>query len=189
MLGSMPSLKTTKTNKKSEGIVPRSTDDTATKKDIDKLLAPLTEDWKRDLFRHWLAEPSVSIANICDAYNIDKTDVSVALKIDKVFNSLYNKVRKICDKIELMNLESVSEQNALQPKNMVERLFRLKSLDRDRYADRGKSSANIDISISFGNGVTPYNKKNNDIIDAEISTASTPPKPHTEELSNIIKDV
>ena len=184
----MPSLKTNKTNKKSEGIVPRTTTDSATKKDIDSLLAPLTEKWKRDLFRYWLAEPSVSIANICDSYNIDKTDVSVALKIDKVFNSLYNKVRKICDKIELMNLESVSEQNALQPKNMVERLFRLKSLDRDRYADRGKSSANIDISISFGNGVTPYNKRNSNIIDAEVSTSPKTQSP-TEGLSSIIKDV
>ena len=186
----MQKSKSIKSKKKTAEIIPPSTNETATKKDIDKLLAPLSEEWKKDLFRYWLAEPSISIAGICDTYNIDKTDVSVALKIDKVFNSLYNKVRKICDKIELMNLESVSEKNALEPKNMVERLFRLKSLDRDRYADRGKNAgANIDINISFGDGVTTYNKKNSNFIDAEVSTASSNSKPHNEGLSNIIKGV
>ena len=88
-----------------------------------------------------------------------------------------------------MNLESVSEKNALEPKNMVERLFRLKSLDRDRYADRGKNAgANIDINISFGDGVTTYNKKNFNAVDAEIAPA-TDSKPHDTGLSNIIKGV
>ena len=185
----MECKKSIKSNKKTAGIIPRTTTESATKKDIDSLLAPLSEPWKRNLFKHWLAQPSVSIGAICDEFGYNKTDVSVALKIDKVFNILYNKVRKICDKIELMNLESVSEQNALQPKNMVERLFRLKSLDRDRYADRGKNAgANIDINISFGNGVTTYNKKNSDIIDAEVSTASKTQSP-SEGMTSIIKDV
>ena len=186
----MQKSKSIKSKKKTAEIIPPSTSETATKKDIDKLLAPLSEDWKRNLFQHWLTQPSISIGAVCDEFGYNKTDVSVALKADKVFNSLYNKVRKICDKIELMNLESVSEKNALEPKNMVERLFRLKSLDRDRYADRGKNAgANIDINISFGDGVTTYNKKNSNFIDAEVSTASSNSKPHTEGLSNIIKGV
>jgi len=185
----MQKSKSIKSNKKPAGIVPPSTDETATKKDIDKLLSPLSEDWKRNLFQHWLAQPSVSIGAICDEFGYNKTDVSVALKADKIFNSLYNKVRKICDKIELMNLESVSEKNALEPKNMVERLFRLKSLDRDRYADRGKNAgANIDINISFGDGVTTYNKKNFNAVDAEI-TPATNSKTHDDGLSTIIKGV
>ena len=72
---------------------------------------------------------------------------------------------------------------------MVERLFRLKSLDRDRYADRGKNAgANIDINISFGDGVTTYNKKNFNAVDAEI-TPATNSKTHDDGLSTIIKGV
>ena len=56
-----------------------------------------------------------------------------------------------------MKLEEVSESNALAPKNMVERIFRLKSLDRDRYADRGKNiGANVQVNIAFGDGVVGY---------------------------------
>ena len=59
-----------------------------------------------------------------------------------------------------MKLEEVSESNALAPKNMVERLFRLKSLDRDRYADRGKNvGANVQVNIAFGDGVSGYTRR------------------------------
>ena len=185
----MTRKKSVKSNKKTSQSIQRTTSITATKKDIDSLLAPL-DGWKRNLFNDWLAQPSVSIGAICDKFGYDKTDVSVALKVDKVFNSLYNKVRKICDKIELMNLENVSEQNALEPKNMVERLFRLKSLDRDRYADRGKNAgANIDINISFGDGVTTYNRKKINSVDAEVVNDAPQTHKPTEEMTSIIKNI
>ena len=57
-----------------------------------------------------------------------------------------------------MKLEKVSEENAMDKKAMVERLFRLKSLDRDRYADRGANiGANVQVNIAFGDGVSAYN--------------------------------
>ena len=174
----MDTSKSSKNKNKSAKIVPTTTDELSTKKNISILLAPLKKGWKRDLFRNWLANPSISIGAICERFDYSKTDVSVALKIDKKFNTLYNKVRKICDKIELMNLERVSEINAMEPKNMIERLFRLKSLDRDRYADRSKSGANIDININFGDGVTTYSKYKENSIDAKVSTeekSKTPP--------------
>jgi len=173
----MTSKKTVKSSIKSEQNLPTRTNKTIAKKEIDKMLSPLTESWKVDLFQSWLSQPTVSIGAICDNFGYDKTAVSVALKVDKTFNQIYNKVRKICDKIELMNLESVSEQNAMEPKNMVERLFRLKSLDRDRYADKKHANgANIDININFGNGVSTY-KNNKSVKDAEIVTPTAKPMP------------
>lgn len=125
------------------------------KKEIDALVDNL-DTWKQDFLVDWLASGSVSTASL----KFNSIDVAVALRVDKKFNKSYNQIRKILDRVELMNLEEVSELNALAPKNMVERLFRLKSLDRDRYADRGKNiGANIQVNIAFGDGVQGYNRQ------------------------------
>ena len=109
------------------------------KKDFSIITADL-DPWKQDFLTDWLASGSVSTASL----NFNAVAVAVALKVDKKFNKSYNQIRKILDRVELINLEEVSESNALAPKNMVERIFRLKSLDRDRYADRGKNiGANV----------------------------------------------
>ena len=124
----------------------------STKKDFSLITANL-EPWKQDFLTDWLASGNVSTAPL----NFNAVDVAVALRVDKKFNTSYNKVRKILDRVELMKLEEVSELNALAPKNMVERLFRLKSLDRDRYADRGTNvGANVQVNIAFGDGVSGY---------------------------------
>ena len=126
--------------------------DSLTKKDTSIITADL-DPWKQDFLTDWLASGSVSTASL----NFSAIDVAVALKVDKKFNKSYNQIRKILDRVELMKLEEVSELNALAPKNMVERLFRLKSLDRDRYADRGKNiGANVQVNIAFGDGVSGY---------------------------------
>ena len=123
------------------------------KKEINTLVANL-DSWKQDFLISWLSSGSVSTANL----DFNAVDVAVALKVDKKFNTVYNKVRKILDKVELMKLEKVSEENAMDKKAMVERLFRLKSLDRDRYADRGANiGANVQVNIAFGDGVSAYN--------------------------------
>ena len=126
-----------------------------TKKDFNIITADL-DPWKQDFLTDWLASGSVSTASL----NFNAVDVAVALKVEKKFNKSYNQIRKILDRVELMKLEEVSESNALAPKNMVERLFRLKSLDRDRYADRGKNvGANVQVNIAFGDGVSGYTRR------------------------------
>ena len=124
------------------------------KKDILSLVEGL-DSWKQDFLMKWLCSGSVSTVSL----GFDDIDVAVALKVDKKFNTIHGKIRKILDKVELMKLERVSEENALNSKSMVERLFRLKSLDRDRYADRGANiGANVQVNIAFGDGVQPYHR-------------------------------
>ena len=145
---------------------------TLAKKDFSLITANL-EPWKQDFLTDWLASGNVSTASL----NFDAVDVAVALRVDKKFNTSYNKVRKILDRVELMKLEEVSEINALAPKNMVESLFRLKSLDRDRYADRGKNvGANVQVNIAFGDGVSGYSstrpveEKKSNLVDKSMKS-------------------
>lgn len=113
-------------------------------------------DWQKDLLIDYINGNSASIGVTADTKGIDKVKIAVALKTDKTFKKCYNLARKIVDEVELMSLEHVSTDNALLPKSTVERIFRLKSLNRERYADRGRINPNVDINITFGNGVNAY---------------------------------
>ena len=110
------------------------------------------------LIETFITEGNVSISKACDIVGISKSDVAVALRIDKNFKSAYALARKITDEVELMELERVSTRNAMLKHNVTERIFRMKSLNIDRYADKRSNGANVDININFGSGVSSYAK-------------------------------
>ena len=123
---------------------------------------------QRGVIENYLKSGNVSIDNGDNAVNI-----AVWMKTDPNFNKAVGFVREILDKVELMTLEAVSAVTAKNPKSTVERLFRLKSLDRNRYADRGRVNSNgIDITINFGSGITPY--ANGAVDIGNVSTVTTP---------------
>ena len=131
--------------------------------------------WKNKLLESYITERDVTLVSSANKLGISKSNVATALITDKDFNKAYKLARKIRDKVELMNLEKISSTNALEPKNMVERIFRLKSLNRERYADSSKKfDANVDININFGDGVSPYRTevKTKPPIEAEFSEAT-----------------
>ena len=133
------------------------------------------EGWKYDILDSYIQSDNINIGYIADKLAINKTDVAVALRTDKVFKKAYSECRKVLDMVELMKLESISTANAETPSAVTERIFRLKSLSRDRYADRGRiAPSNIDIKIEFGSGVPDlYNS----------STVSTESKEKTKKTA------
>lgn len=144
------------------------------KKDFESLTQ-----WQVSLLENYVSDANISIGESANNVGINVKDVAISLQIDKPFRFAYNLCRKIKDKVELMNLEQISHSNALEPKSTVERIFRLKSLNRERYADRGRiQQANVDININFGSGVTTYGSRvdTTGAIDGEIS-----PKPKSQK--------
>ena len=168
-LASLPSLmvdfgvsiakKTTKSPKstalesKSVNLLPTQT----SQKGLDALTRSLEPKYQ-ELIETFITVGNVSISKACDIVGISQSDVAMALRVDKEFKSAYALARKISDEVELMELERVSTKNAMLEKNTVERIFRLKSLNRDRYADKRTNGANVDININFGSGVSTYAK-------------------------------
>ena len=153
------------------------------KKDLESLTQ-----WQITLLEHFVSDANISIGASATALGLLTKDVAMALQVDKNFKFAYNLCRKIKDKVELMNLEQISHIQAQEPKAMVERIFRLKSLNRERYADRGQiQSANVDININFGAGVSTYGARI-DATDGEIikdnSHAST--SKTTDGMSDIV---
>ena len=146
-------------------------------KGLDDLTRKLEPKFK-ELIETFITVGNVSISKACDIVGISQGDVAIALRVDKQFKSAYALARKIADEVELMELERVSTRNALLEKNTVERIFRLKSLNRDRYADKRTNGANVDININFGNGVRSYAK--------EVKVGANPPSRSKEKNLNEI---
>ena len=127
-------------------------------KGIEALTRKLEPQYQK-LIETFITEGNVSISKACDIVGISKADVAIALRVDKHFKSAYALARKITDEVELMELERVSTRNAMLKQNVTERIFRMKSLNRDRYADKRANGANVDININFGSGVSSYAKE------------------------------
>ena len=153
------------TDKKGTDIVYANTFKTLPKRDY--AIFDSLQGWKRDVLVNY-----VNSAQLGNIDGIDNVDIAVALKTDKTFKKCYDLARKINDAVELMALERVSTENALKPSSITERIFRLKSLNRDRYADRGRVQADVDININFGNGVNAYDVSTANKISKEIKTSN-----------------
>ena len=136
---------------------------------------------QREILESYLKSGSVSIGN-CG----NPVEIALWLKTDKNFAKAVGICRKILDQIELMELEAVSSIRAKDEKSTVERIFRLKSLNRERYADRGRVNSNgIDIQINFGSGVVPYANGAN-----AVSVVSTDTKRRSSKVLNaVVSDV
>ena len=136
---------------------------------------------QRETLENYLKSGSISIGN-CG----NQIEVAVWMKTDKNFAKAVGICRKVLDQIELMELEAVSSVRAKEDKSVVERIFRLKSLNRERYADRGRVNSNgIDIQINFGSGVVPYAKDAN-----AVSVVSTDTKRRSSKvLNSVVSDV
>jgi hypothetical protein len=153
------------------------------KKDFETL-----SQWQIAILEHYVSDANISIGVSADAVGINAKDVAMSLQIDKTFNFAYNLCRKIKDKVELMNLEQISHCQAQEPKATVERIFRLKSLNRERYADRGHiQQANVDININFGSGISTYGAKIDTTasIEGEISTETQPTPKASKDITDI----
>ena len=127
--------KNTLTDNKDHRIVYPNKDKSLPKRDY--AIFDSLDGWKKTVLVNY-----VNGATLNNIDGIDAVDIAVALKIN--------------DAGELIELEHVSMDNALKPASITERIFRLKSLNRDRYADRGRVQADVDININFGNGVNAY---------------------------------
>ena len=169
------------TDSKDHRIVYHNTDKTLPKRDY--AIFDSLEGWKKNILVNY-----VNGATFGNIDGIDDVDIAVALKTDKTFKKCYNLARKINDIKELMSLERVSMDNALKPSSITERIFRLKSLNRDRYADRGRVQADVDININFGNGVNAYDVTT--VGSKEInSTKSKKPEPMSKDIAHIVSKI
>ena len=125
-----------------------------------------------------IANGITAIKQVCDNYGYNVAEIQQFRSKYREFSKVLTKLRKYADSVELAKLEEISTANAENPKSVTERIFRLKSLDSNRYSDKRQVNHSGEVNTNFGVGVVGYAEevkpptkklKDNNII--EVSTA------------------
>ena len=103
-----------------------------------------------------IANGVTAIKQVCDNYGYNVAEIQQFRAKYREFSKVLTKLRKYADSVELAKLEEISTANAENPKSVTERIFRLKSLDSNRYSDKKQVNHSGEINISFGVGVVGY---------------------------------
>ena len=88
-------------------------------------------------------------------------------RLDPVFKEAMDDLRRRY----LDELERVSRTNALEPKMVIERIFQLKSLLPEKYADQ-KGSGSTQITVNIDGKLLETMKKRDEIIEAQVITST-----------------
>lgn len=99
----------------------------------------------------------------CNDLGLHYSTVNRACKIDQVFKDAFDQAeREYIDE-----LEATSRTNALNPKAVLERIFQLRSLRPEKYADQ-RSTGNAQVTINFGKELIQKIFNRQDVIEADI---------------------
>jgi len=107
-----------------------------------------------------LTRQGIGFYTICKQLVISHDTAFRALREDNVFFEQVEKARKEYG----CQLETTSKQNALNPKSVIERIFQLKAIFPEKYADN-KQSGNLNITINVASVPAVDAAK---VVDAEI---------------------
>lgn len=117
----------------------------------------------------------------CAAIGLSVHTVNKHYQIDPVFKAAYDEA-----KVEYTDeLEAVSRENALNPRSVIERIFQLKALKPERYADQ-KNLGSAQITINIDGKLIEEARKRSEVLDVEpiVSSQELATKPSTLSDSN-----
>ena len=124
---------------------------------------------KKDEFLEVYRRNGLALYRTCRELSLSPSSIHKHYKIDPVFKEKFDQVeREYTDE-----LEGVSRRNALEPRMVIERIFQLKALRPEKYADV-KSLGPTQIVINVDGNTLTQIKKREEIVDAEVVTGSLP---------------
>lgn len=97
-----------------------------------------------------------------EALGLSVHTVNKHYQIDPVFKAAYDEAKTYYAD----ELEAVSRTNAMNPKSVIERIFQLKALLPERYADQ-KNSGNIQVNITVDSSLLENISKRQAVLEAE----------------------
>tara|TARA_R100000789_G_scaffold98016_1_gene101310 strand:- start:2704 stop:3225 length:522 start_codon:yes stop_codon:yes gene_type:complete len=104
---------------------------------------------KYDEFLSSLQESGGYITRAAARYGVHKRTVYTQMKRDKAFAVAIRDVQEMFKKKQLDDLEDFSLKNAMNPKNVSERLFHLKAMDPAKYRDRGiRTATQVNVTVA-----------------------------------------
>jgi len=118
---------------------------------------------RKTMFIRRLVANGLSIYDTCDELGLSHHTVFKHYRNDQAFKLAVDEARRdYADR-----LDGVSKRNAMNPRSVIERIFQLKSLFPEKYADQ-KSSGNVQVNLTLDGNALALIKKREEVIDAEI---------------------
>lgn len=122
----------------------------------------------------------LSLYNTCKALGISHHTIFNHLRKDATFKSALEEARaQYADE-----LDGISKQNARNPRSVIERIFQLKSLFPERYADQRNTQPQT-ITIHIDSELISEARKRSEVLEAqvisEISALTSTPTENTQD--------
>lgn len=117
---------------------------------------------RKKLFIETLVDNGMSIYNTCKALKLSHHTFFNHLKSDPQFKASWEEAKELYKD----RLAGVSMMNAMNPKSVIERIFQLKWLYPERYADQ-KGQGNLTVNISVSPDLLQSISKRQETIDIE----------------------
>lgn len=114
-------------------------------------------------FLKFYKESGLGIWEACERLGVSHNTVRKHYRIDPEFKKAFDEAKlEYSDK-----LEALSRRTALNPKATIERIFQLKALVPERYADQ-KGSGRVEVVINISQEALENAQKREKMIDAKI---------------------
>lgn len=122
---------------------------------------------RKQIFIRRLVANGLSLYNTCDELGLSVHTVNKHYHIDPAFKEALDEARRdYADR-----LDGISKVNATNPKSVIERIFQLKSLFPEKYADQ-KSQGNPQITINIDGKLVEMAKRRQEMLEAETITST-----------------
>lgn len=117
---------------------------------------------KKQQFIKCMVENGLGLYDACDAMKISHHTLSKHYHNDPAFKEALDEA-----KLEYASrLDAISKKNALNPRSVIERIFQLKYLFPEKYADK-RDSGNVTVNISVDPNLLKSISARQEVIDIE----------------------
>ena len=119
---------------------------------------------RKKLFIDTMVKNGLSVYNTCKALKLSHHTFFHHIKSDPAFKQAWEEAKELYgDK-----LAGISMMNAMKSRSVIERIFQLKWLYPERYADRRDFSGAIQVNFNIDGKVLDSLKNRTQVIDGEI---------------------
>lgn len=117
---------------------------------------------RKKQFINTFIEKGLGLYRTCQVLGISHHTIFNHLRDDKAFKEAFDEAKLIYAE----ELDSISKENARNPRSVIERIFQLKYLFPERYADK-RGDGNVTVNISVDGETLKQIKKRTEVIDVE----------------------
>jgi len=167
------------TNTDSSSVIPLEANNRMVKKGSNPFLKneprKLVSSAQKRRFLDLLVDARGHITVAAKKFGVGRTTVYQRLREDSDFSMAVNEIRKEIDEQDLAVLAELSINQAMNPKNVTERIFNLNALDPSRYRPKPQAPQLPPLNITFGFAIPRLPNMPGNEVPAEVEVVEPAP--------------